>query len=61
MTHRERLRLLSAMWKAAGQRSIGRSAWFVLVARQTLQRMIFFCFRCLRVGLPLEGGYFAHP
>jgi len=50
VTHRERLRLLSAMWKTAGQRSIGRSAWFVLVARQTLQRMISFCFRCLRVG-----------
>jgi hypothetical protein len=35
VTHRERLRLLSAMWKTAGQPSIGRSAWFVLVARQT--------------------------
>jgi len=50
VTHRERLRLLSAMWKTAGQQSIGRSAWFALVARQALQRMISFCFRCLRVG-----------
>ncbi|MGA9709629.1 MAG: glycosyltransferase family A protein, partial [Candidatus Sulfotelmatobacter sp.] len=31
VTHRERLRLLSAMWKTAGQPSIGRSAWVVLV------------------------------
>ncbi|MGA9908073.1 MAG: glycosyltransferase family A protein, partial [Candidatus Sulfotelmatobacter sp.] len=38
VTHRERLRLLSAMWKTAGQPSIGRSAWVVLVARQALQR-----------------------
>lgn len=50
VTHRERLRLLSAMWKTAGQQSIGRSAWFVLVARQALQRMISICFQCLRVG-----------
>jgi glycosyltransferase involved in cell wall biosynthesis len=50
VTHRERLRLLSAMWKTAGQRSIGRSAWFVLVVRQALQRTISFGYRCLRVG-----------
>ncbi|MGC1962793.1 MAG: hypothetical protein WA676_08665, partial [Candidatus Sulfotelmatobacter sp.] len=50
VTHRERLRLLSAMWKTAGQPSIGRSAWVVLVARQALQRTISFCFRCLRIG-----------
>jgi glycosyltransferase involved in cell wall biosynthesis len=50
VTHRERLRLLSAMWKTAGQPSIGRSAWFVLVARQTLQRVVSFCFHGLRVG-----------
>jgi glycosyltransferase involved in cell wall biosynthesis len=50
VTHRERLELLSAMWKTASQPPIGRSAWFVLVARQALQRTISFCFRCLRVG-----------
>ncbi len=50
VTHRERLRLLAAMWKTAGQPSIGRSAWFVLVARQALQRVVSFCFRGLRVG-----------
>jgi glycosyltransferase involved in cell wall biosynthesis len=50
LTHRERLKLLWSLWKAAGQNSIGRSAWFVLVIRQSLQRMISFSFRLLRVG-----------
>ncbi|MFZ0300387.1 MAG: glycosyltransferase family A protein [Candidatus Sulfotelmatobacter sp.] len=50
VTHRERLRLLSAAWKTASQPSIGRSAWFVLVVRQALQRVVSFCFRSLRVG-----------
>lgn len=40
MSYRERLRLLSFMWKTAGDRSIGRMAWFVLVGRQAVQRMI---------------------
>jgi glycosyltransferase involved in cell wall biosynthesis len=50
ITHRERLKLLWSQWKAAGQNSIGRSAWFVLVIRQSVQRMISFSFRLLRVG-----------
>ncbi len=50
VTHRERLRLLSAAWKTAGQPSIGRSAWVVLVARQALQRVVSFFFQALRVG-----------
>jgi glycosyltransferase involved in cell wall biosynthesis len=50
VTHRERLRLLSAMWKTAGQQSIGRSAWFVLVVRQTLQRTISSGYQVLRGG-----------
>jgi glycosyltransferase involved in cell wall biosynthesis len=50
VTHRERLRLLRSMWKTAGQNSIGKSAWFVLVARQTLQRTTSFAYQCLRVG-----------
>ena len=50
VTHRERLRLLGAMWKTAGQNSIGRSAWFVLVARQALQRVSSFVYRWLRAG-----------
>jgi cellulose synthase/poly-beta-1,6-N-acetylglucosamine synthase-like glycosyltransferase len=39
MTNRERLRLLRDMWKAADQKSIGRSAWFVILMRQMLSRM----------------------
>ena len=50
ISHRERLRLLWLMWKAAGQDSIGRSAWFVLVVRQAIQRMISFAYPCLRVA-----------
>ena len=50
ITHRDRLKLLWSLWQAAGQNSIGRSAWFVLVIRQSLQRMISFSFRLLRVG-----------
>jgi glycosyltransferase involved in cell wall biosynthesis len=42
LTHRERLQLLSAMWKTAGRDSIGRSAWFALVLRQAFRRMLSF-------------------
>ena len=47
--NRDRLSLLQSMWKVADQSSIGRSAWFVLVVRQSLQRMISFAYRCLRI------------
>lgn len=40
VTHRERLRMLRSMWKTSRQRSIGRSAWFVLAARQSLRLII---------------------
>ena len=49
VTQRERLRLLWFTWKAAGQRSIGRSAWFVLVTRQILRRMMSLGYRLLGV------------
>ena len=49
VSHRERVRVLSSMWKMAGEDSIGRSAWFVLVARQTLQRIVSFGYGCLRI------------
>jgi hypothetical protein len=42
VSQRERLRVLSSMWKTASEHSTGRSAWFVLVARQTLQRVVSF-------------------
>ena len=44
ITHRERLQLLRSAWRVAGQQSLGRSAWFVLVARQALQRMVSFIY-----------------
>jgi glycosyltransferase involved in cell wall biosynthesis len=50
VTHRERLQMLTSMWKAAGQPSIGRSAWFVLVIRQALQRTISSGYEFLRAG-----------
>jgi glycosyltransferase involved in cell wall biosynthesis len=40
VSQRERLRMLWSMWKTSGQHSIGRAAWFVLVAKQALQRTI---------------------
>jgi glycosyltransferase involved in cell wall biosynthesis len=50
VTQRERLQMLASMWKAAGRQSIGRSAWFVLVLRQALQRTVSFVYQCLRIG-----------
>ena len=44
ITHRERFKLLRSAWKVAGQQSLGRPAWFVLVARQALQRMVSFVY-----------------
>lgn len=50
LTHRERLQLLLAMWRTARQPSIGRSAWFVIVVRQSLLRIISLACKCFRVG-----------
>jgi glycosyltransferase involved in cell wall biosynthesis len=45
LTHRERLQLLSAMWKTARRDSIGRSAWFALLLRQSFKRMLSFVYK----------------
>jgi glycosyltransferase involved in cell wall biosynthesis len=37
---RERLRILSAMWKASRQPCIGRGGYFVLLVRQILERIV---------------------
>jgi glycosyltransferase involved in cell wall biosynthesis len=50
ITNRERLSLLRSMWRAAAEKSIGRSAWFVLAVRQSLQRVISFVYSCLGIG-----------
>jgi glycosyltransferase involved in cell wall biosynthesis len=47
MSHRDRVVMLFAIWKLAGENSISRSAWCVLVARQSLQRIVNFTFRFL--------------
>jgi glycosyltransferase involved in cell wall biosynthesis len=48
VTRRERLQLLWATWKAAGQSSIGRSAWVALVIRQAFKRTLSFAYQSLR-------------
>jgi glycosyltransferase involved in cell wall biosynthesis len=50
LTYRERLQLLSSMWKTARQPSIGRPAWFVLTLRQTIRRTISLGYKYLRLG-----------
>jgi glycosyltransferase involved in cell wall biosynthesis len=50
VSHPERLRLLRAMWAAAGQESIGRTAWFVAVTRQAVQRVFSFSYQYWRLG-----------
>jgi len=40
VSHRERLSMSKSMWKTSGQHSIGKSAWFVAVARQLLRLII---------------------
>lgn len=39
MEHHERLRVLRSMWIAAGDPSLGRAAYFTLLARQLLERL----------------------
>jgi glycosyltransferase involved in cell wall biosynthesis len=47
MSHRERLDMLWSTWKSSKQPSIGRSAWFVLTVRQSLNRITSFVYRLL--------------
>lgn len=49
LTNAERLGLLTSMWKAAKKSSLGRSAWFVVLMRQTFQRAAAFGYRYLRI------------
>jgi glycosyltransferase involved in cell wall biosynthesis len=53
VTHRERLSMLWAMWRTAGEPSIGRTAWFVLAARQSLRLLTSFAYRSLRTIVQL--------
>lgn len=51
VSHQERLRMLSAMWKTSRRKSIGTSAWFALVARQSLRLIASYVYRFLRCSL----------
>ncbi len=42
LTHKERLRLMRSVWKASENRTIGRSAFFFLLLKQTIRRLISF-------------------
>jgi hypothetical protein len=53
VSHRERLNMLSTMWKTSEHPSIGRSAWFALAARQSLRLMASYVYRTLRSAVEL--------
>jgi hypothetical protein len=50
MSNRERFNILRFTWKASRQDSIGRLAWFVLVGRQSTQRIIHVIYRLFRTS-----------
>jgi|SRR5580704_445919 glycosyltransferase involved in cell wall biosynthesis len=56
MGTRERISMLLSTWKTSRQASIGRSAWFVLVARQALQRIVLLVCRSFGIGTKLHRG-----
>ena len=47
ISHRERFNMLMSMWRVSADGQIGRSAWFLLVAKQVLQRIVSFSYRYL--------------
>jgi len=61
VSHRERLSMLWYMWKASGEHSIGRAAWFVLVAKQGLQRIITIAYRASSLLRALVSSEKATP
>ncbi len=54
-SHRERLGMMSSMWKASRRHSIGRLAWFVLLARLGLGRIVSVACSCFRLW-PSSSG-----
>jgi len=56
----QRLRMLLSMWETSGQKSIGRSAWFVLAARQA-PRLIILFLRKLTQWFQADGPAGSHP
>jgi glycosyltransferase involved in cell wall biosynthesis len=47
----ERVGMLVSMWKTSREHSLGTAAWLVLVARQSLQRIVSTLYRALRFGV----------
>jgi glycosyltransferase involved in cell wall biosynthesis len=45
LTNRERLNILSEMWRTSAQHSIGRTAWFVVAGRQALRLVVALVYR----------------
>ena len=43
-----RVQMMISMWKTAKEPSIGRMAWFVVVARRTVHRSVRFIYKALR-------------
>jgi len=56
MSYKDRISMLRSTWKTAGARSIGRRAWFVLVARQSIERVVTFVYNLSRIGRRLALG-----
>jgi glycosyltransferase involved in cell wall biosynthesis len=52
ISHRERLGMLLSMWKTSRQQSIGRAAWLVTVANQTLRLVSSLAQRWLQPNRP---------
>jgi len=47
VSHYERQQMLILMWRMASQADIGRSAWFLVTARQAIRRTISYLYPCL--------------
>lgn len=50
MGRKQLISMLWSMWKTAGHRSIGRPAWFVLVARESTEVIVRMIYRLARLG-----------
>lgn len=49
MGNRARIRMLQSTWRTAAKESIGRTAWFILLARQLLERAVSLVCQLLRI------------
>jgi glycosyltransferase involved in cell wall biosynthesis len=48
MSNSARMKMMRSMWNSAKQESIGRRAWFVVVARRTVHKIVRLLYRVLR-------------